>query len=298
MPLIPKNTVFEMLVSAWPVPHLKPRWLKLCSGMLGIRGYGYLKHRQIGAYRLRLDPGDDNDRHYYFGTTGHANTHLAFRLLRPGDCVIDVGANVGHFSAVCAEVVGMNGHVHAVEANPFLYNRLQETVSEVPDGPIQAHHAAMWSSDCQMTFHVATNSGWSSLVENATFQKAESVSVQAVTLDEFVSRENIFHVRLLKLDIEGAETDALLGAQECLASQMIDCVFLEVEPHRLKAFGRTGSDIASLMDQYTYTPAAFIKGDEIQQITEATRVPGSFNGDYLYVRRLLYKTVIELLFGE
>lgn len=297
MPLTTKHAVFEMLVSTWPVPHLKPRWLRLCSEILQIRGYGYLKSRRVGAYRLRLDPGDDNDRHYYFGTTGHANARLAHRLLRSGDCVIDVGANVGHFSAVCAELVGMNGQVHSVEASPFLFNRLQECVSEVHDGPIHVHHAAVWSSKGQMTFHVATNSGWSSLLENATFQTAESVTVSAVTLDEFVSRENILHVRLLKLDIEGAEMDALLGAQECLARKIIDLVLLEAEPHRLKAFGRTGSEIATLMEQCKYVPAAFIEGDEIERVTDDKRVPGSFNGDYLYVRRSLYEDVVEVLFG-
>lgn len=53
------------------------------------------------------------------------------RLLSPVDCVMDVGANVGHFSAVFARFVGWGGFVHAFEADPDLFLRLQQLMSDV-----------------------------------------------------------------------------------------------------------------------------------------------------------------------
>lgn len=210
--------------------------------------------------------------------------------------MIDVGANVGYFSAVCAQFVGRLGSVHAIEANPSLFLRLQQVVSDIPDGPIRVHHFAIWRASCVIAFNVATNSGWSSLIQNDTFKTADIVEVPALTLDEFMQREKTKHVRVLKIDIEGAETDALLGSRTCLKDKVVDAILLEASPHRLKAFGRNGSDITDLMDEHGYVPVCCIDSERIIPVTEARRVPGAFNCDYLYVREQLYVDVLASVF--
>jgi len=110
-----RQTLYEMLFSAWPVGiRGKTRWLNLLTTMLGIEPYRRLKFRQVGRYRLRLDPGDRNDRYYYFGMVGHAYERILRALLREGDTVVDVGANVGNFAAISASVVGETGKVWAL----------------------------------------------------------------------------------------------------------------------------------------------------------------------------------------
>ena len=106
------------------------------DGRVRIGPYGFLKFKPVGRYRFRLDPGDRNDRYYYFGMVGHAyDPHPRTLLLREGDTVIDVGANVGNFSAVCAAVVGDAGKVHAIEANPVLVDRLADDGGGRPGRP-------------------------------------------------------------------------------------------------------------------------------------------------------------------
>jgi len=170
--------------------------------------------------------------------------------------------------------------------------------ADAPAGPIRVRHAAVWSSNGSMEFHVATETGWSSLRENATFQKDRSVVVDTITLDHFASKENLSRVVLLKLDIEGAETDALLGAKECMGKGMFDHILLEAEPQRLAAFGRSGQAIATLMEQYRFEPVAMIREDRLQKVSKRERVPGAFNGDYLYSRRPLVGQTIQALFRE
>lgn len=292
-----RQALYEMLFSAWPVGiRGKTRWLNLLTTVLGIEPYGRLKFRQVGRYRLRLDPGDRNDRYYYFRMVGHAYARILRALLKEGDTVVDVGTNVGNFAAISAGVVGEAGEVWAIEPNPALYERLSAMAADVPAGPIRVCHAAVWSSNGSMEFHVATETGWSSLRGNATFEKDRSVVVDTVTLDYFTSKENLSRVALLKLDIEGAETDALLGAKECMGKGVFDHVLLEAEPHRLAAFGRSGQEIATLMEQYGFEPIAIIREDRLQTVSERDRVPGAFNGDYLYCRRPLVDTTLEALF--
>jgi FkbM family methyltransferase len=217
---------------------------------------------------------------------GRAYTRVATALLQEGDTVIDVGGNVGHFSAVCAAVVGDAGTVHVIEANPTLCDRLRDMADEVPGGPVVVHGCAVWSRSGVTEFHVATETGWSSLVENPTFETACTMVVETTTIDDFVHKERISEVRLLKLDIEGAETDALLGAKESLGRGLFEWILLEAEPQRLRAFGRNGEEISSLMERNGYAPVAVVREDRLMPVDEAIRIPGTFNGDYLYRRRL------------
>jgi FkbM family methyltransferase len=294
-----REALYEVLFSAWPVGlRGKTRWLNLLTTVLGIEPYGRLKFRQVGRYRLRLDPGDRNDRYYYFGMAGHAYDRILRVLLKEGDTVVDVGANVGNFAAISACVVGETGRVWAIEPNPILYERLSIMAADVPAGPIRVRHAAVWSSNGSMKFHVATETGWSSLRENATFEKDHSVIVDTTTLDHFASQENLSRVALLKLDIEGAETDALLGAKESMGKGVFDHILLEAEPQRLAAFGRSGQEIATLMERYGFEPVAIIREDRLQTVSERKRAPGTFNEDYLYCRRPLVGTTTEALFSE
>lgn len=290
-----RQTLYEILVPLWPFRRGQTRWLNLVARVLGIRAYGFLKQKRVGDYKLRLDPGDPNDLHYYFQKVGAGYSFLMERLLMPGDCVIDVGANVGYFSAVCAQRVGFEGKVHAIEASPFLFERLRQCVAEVAGGPIRVYHSAVWRSSGAVSFNVASNSGWSALRENATFETLATVQVPAITLDDFVLREDIQRVRVLKLDIEGAETDALMGAPTLLKSGIVDYIMVEAEPNRLKAFGHTGQDLAYLLEQNGYRPVCMIENDAVIPLTEDRRIPGSSNCDYLYAQDKLYQSTVTLL---
>ncbi|MCK9401164.1 MAG: hypothetical protein M0Q51_14380 [Bacteroidales bacterium] len=104
-----KQTLYENLIPLWPIKRGKTRWLNLVTGVLGIQAYGFLKKKQVGDYALRLDPGDLNDRIYYFKMVGAGYLFLMERLLRRGDCVIDVGVSVVYFSASCALRVHSEG---------------------------------------------------------------------------------------------------------------------------------------------------------------------------------------------
>jgi len=291
-----KNFLYETLIPLWPIQKGQTRWLNLVTKMLQIKPYGFLKQKVVGQCKLLLDPGDKNDLLYYFGMYGEAPLHLLRTLIRSGDCCLDIGANVGLYSAMLGKLVGKHGHIHALEADPTLFDRLKRSASEVFDGPVKVYHYGVTrTSGENALFFVSTTSGWSSFKENDTFETARGVSVPTITIDEFVMKEGISHIRLIKMDIEGGETDAILGSQASLGKGLIDLVLLEAEPHRMKSFGYTGLEIAELMKRHEYEPVALVKDDKIHAVSDATRIPGSFNGDYLYCRKHLSGEVLDCI---
>lgn len=275
---------YEVLVKAWPLPRGDIRWMELVRRKLRVPPYARLKRLPVGRYRLLLDPADFNDAFYYFKLAQGQNATLIRHLLSPGDCVVDAGANVGHFAAVCADAVGPSGQVHAIEPNPDLTRRLQTMASEVPDGPLRVHPVALWSSTGRITFHQATVSGWSSLNLNYTFEPKADLEVEALSLDDFVARLAVDRIQLLKLDLEGAETDVLLAARSTLESGKVRTVMVEAEPHRLKAFGHGGREIPDLMEGSGYRAVAYVAGRHIGPVPPGQEIPESFSGDIVYVR--------------
>src|SRR5262249_22224617 len=124
-----------------------------------------------------------------------------------------------------------------------------------------------------------------------------AVEVPAITLDEFVQRQDIRSLRLLKLDIEGGEADALWGADQILTQQLAQFFLIETERHRLRSFGRTASEIAQRMTERGYLPVCLIDSDRIVPVDERHPVPTSFYGDTLYVTTSELARARELIFG-
>lgn len=290
--------LYEYLVRLWPVRKGKSRWMAFIYNIFRICPYGVFKTMIVGNYQLRLDPGDPNDRCYYFSIAGYGYSKLMSKILRKGDNVIDVGANVGHFSTVCAKLVGERGKVYALEANPILYERLHDMIYKYPQGPLQVFHAAVWKDAGAVPFHIATNSGWSSVVKNNTFQESRSVEVPSWTLDDFARMKAIHHIRILKLDIEGAETDALLGASAFLNQGITDAILFEAEHFRLKAYGKKFSEIVSLMNAHRYEAVCALQGDKIIPISDQAQFKEPFNGDYLYVRKSIASSFLKDIFNK
>ena len=85
---------------------------------------------ELGGFRLTLDFSDSIQRQIYFGLYDQPETALLGRLLRPGDVFLDVGANVGYYSLIASQNVGLKGQVHAFEPIAKNVRTLTRTIAE------------------------------------------------------------------------------------------------------------------------------------------------------------------------
>jgi FkbM family methyltransferase len=144
--------------------------------------------------------------------------------LSPGDLVIDVGANLGYYSLLAAALVGSRGRVVAFEPNPSVRARLLEHVAlNAQQRVITVSDAALGARDAETTLYVparAAESGLASLqLTPALIDRMPSaVSVPLKRLDSCVSTAALGTARVLKIDVEGGETDVLAGATAWLSS--------------------------------------------------------------------------------
>lgn len=189
------------------------------------------------------------------------------RVLKPGDAFIDVGAHVGYFSVIAASIVGNNGEVHCFEPNRKVFELLKASIAFNELRNVHAHPVALWSKSGALVLITPRDSGFSYVRTNESRYNAPGDIVQAITLDQYASQSVKCQVKLIKLDVEGAEYHVLLGMQRILQSQS-PCLILEAQDWSLSRFGHNLADIFVLLGGYGYR-AFYLTGQPVRDVEEA-----------------------------
>jgi FkbM family methyltransferase len=163
------------------------------------------------------------------------------RFLRPGDLFIDVGANIGTYSVLAAEVgaevvaVEPNAdNAERVRANLALNGYAGELREVVLTDSVKTVH---FSTDRDSENHITADGG-----ENVT-------TMQGQRFDDIAAGRT---VRGSKIDVEGAEHQVLLGAQESLAAGRVQLLQLEWNDCSQRYYGESREALAALLAVHGY----------------------------------------------
>ncbi len=167
---------------------------------------------------LELDLQTEKD--YWLGVYEPNLQESIKELINPGWIVYDVGANIGYVSLLLAKAVASSGRVHAFEALPENYTRLQKNILlNSLQGVIFPVHAAVIDETKLVTFLVGPSNGMGKVSGSAGRQEVvyeQSVTVPGLSLDDFVYQQGYPEPNAVKMDIEGGEVLALPGMRRIL----------------------------------------------------------------------------------
>ncbi|MRS05669.1 FkbM family methyltransferase [bacterium] len=136
------------------------------------------------------------------------------KFLKPGDWSIDVGANVGHYSALISNLVGPNGRVIAFEPVPDTFALLSANTSRLPFKNVTLINSAV--SDCTSCMGMEIpnfESGLKNYYRAHLTADGGALSVLSLSVDSLCISNPI---RLIKIDAEGHEYQVLFGAQRTI----------------------------------------------------------------------------------
>lgn len=138
--------------------------------------------------------------------------------LRSGDCYYDVGAHTGFFSLIASRFVGPSGRIVAFEPDPQNAAALKANIAKNGLTQVAVVERAVWSSPGPVTFERAADSSnrTQGHVSPEAGARLDAISVCAVRLDDFLLSERYPAPRLVKMDVEGGEWEALQGARRLL----------------------------------------------------------------------------------
>jgi FkbM family methyltransferase len=168
-------------------------------------------------------------------------------IVRDGDVVWDVGANVGLVSiAVAVATRGQNVRVHAMEPNPLTAARARRNVAENNCDAVSLHELALGLTAGPALLHANPGAPQLDSTLAPLSPAANTFSVQMERADSLADTLRLAPT-VMKIDVEGAELDVLNGCDRLLRSGCLRDVFVEVHCTRLTTIGRHKDDVVSLL---------------------------------------------------
>ena len=157
-------------------------------------------------------------------------------MVKPGDVVLDCGANVGVFTRVALDRGARI--VVAIEPAPENLESLRRNFrQEIADGRVIVYPKGVWDKDDVLTLRRdPANTAADSFVILKD-KNESSIQVPLTTIDTLVAELKLDRVDYIKMDIEGAETNALAGARATLAKShpriSVSSYHLPTDPQRI-----------------------------------------------------------------
>jgi FkbM family methyltransferase len=168
----------------------------------------------LQGYRMYTDWS--RFRGLVYGTWEPDVVGVVVAAVKAGATAIDIGAHIGYYTLLLAKCVGPAGRVISFEPLPVNLALLRQNVQLNGLQQVQVQAQAVFSRNEELTITVpdhGPNSGEASVLP---VEGAKQLRVPATTLDSFCSSTAI-RPDFLKMDVEGAEYEVLLGAKETIA---------------------------------------------------------------------------------
>lgn len=146
------------------------------------------------------------------------STYLKCYTPRKGDFILDCGAHIGNCAVLFSRLVGKEGLVIALEPFEESFNNLQNRIQRLRRRNIIAINKGVWNNSGRLPLKVFSDPVFCKIVENinVTIKHKEYKQIDCVTIDDLVNELELKRLDMIKMDIEGAEIEALQGSENTL----------------------------------------------------------------------------------
>ena len=171
------------------------------------------------------------------------------QILKDGDTFLDIGSNEGFFAILASKLVGSSGRVISVEPQTRLQSVIFRNIYENNAYNVNVFQKAISDSVGMATLALSPdmNTGSSGIFQTTKYKNPTEMIPQT-TLSELLSLLNIDKVKLMKIDVEGFEYEAILGSKSIFEEGIIENIALELHPSILKKRGKLEADILDFLE--------------------------------------------------
>jgi FkbM family methyltransferase len=191
-----------------------------------------------------------------WGCFENAELRFVEKFLAPGMCVLDVGAHHGLYTLLASKRVGNDGKVIAFEPSPRERRLLARNLHLNSSSNTLIEPFALGNKPSKAKLYLVQGGedGCNSLRPPAVSASTQTEIVDVDSLDRYLEKAGIDKVDFVKLDVEGAEREVLLGAQGLLAasSRARPVILAEVQDLRTEPWGYPAQEILQILDHAGY----------------------------------------------
>lgn len=221
---------------------------------------------RTNGYALLVRANEEVGRAIHFvGNFETDETDFLRSVLRPDSVCIDIGANVGYFTMLMAQIA-TKGSVHAFEPLPLNAALLTASAELNRFENIRLNQSAVGAEDGTVRFAMAEDSAYSSIRDTNRKSLARMLTVPIVRLDSYVAQAGLHRIDVLKADVEGAEGLILAGATGLLGdpARRPRVMMIELYEPSLAIFETSIAQVMALLAGYGYAPHVIGSGGGLQ----------------------------------
>lgn len=207
--------------------------------------------------RWKLDLREGVDFSIYILGAFEPATIAAYRrLIKAGDMVLDIGANIGAHTLHLADAVGAHGKVIAFEPTAYAFAKLQANIALNAELAPRIDARQLMLLDQGAAAPAEIYSSWPLTGAEDVHalhrgQLKSTAGAMGITLDRVVQEMDLSHVDLIKLDVDGFECQVLRGAAETIR-RFHPPIVMEIAPHVLREQGESLESLVGLLSSHGY----------------------------------------------
>ena len=201
---------------------------------------------EVQGSKMFLDPGDSLDLSIN-GVYGELDTKIIREEIHEGDIVIDVGANIGYYTLIFAQLVGKSGKVIAFEPESKNFEILKKNI-EINNYDNVIVEQKIVSEKCgKMKLYVSDSDIVGHRIQQMKNLK-NFIEVESVTLDDYMEKLHLDKkVNFIKIDVEGAEPKVLEGSNKILEENDQLKIFTEFNREVVKKYDIEPKEMIDLL---------------------------------------------------
>ena len=186
------------------------------------------------------------------GSWEQLTTEMFKQVVKEGDVVVDLGANLGYYTLLAARLVGEKGKVYAFEPEPINYSLLLKNIElNGYDNIVAVQKAVSNVTGKVRLFLDSKDTGAHTIYQPGN--KREFIEVESVALDEFF-KDKEHQINVIKMDIEGAEMAALSGMGRIIRENKNLKIFVEFYfPGIVRSGGSPERFARKLLEDYHFS---------------------------------------------
>lgn len=168
-------------------------------------------------------------------------TKYIIEHIKPGHIAVDVGANIGYFTVLLANLVGRDGKVVAYEASGKNHRLLTENIQiNYLQEATLLRKKAVHSTEGEITFYACDkfSGNGSTVIHDAKYKELyefdhiHEEKVQTEKLD--ILKDEFEQIDFIKIDVEGGEYHVFLGMEKLLQEKKVNTIIFEMNKLRLQ----------------------------------------------------------------
>ncbi len=179
------------------------------------------------GFKILINPSRDVDTYFYINNFEKYTMEFFSNIITNNDIILDIGANIGIYSLLSASQIKNNISIYSFEPSDEIYNELIKNIELNGFQNIKCFNTAIGDYEGRIKLKMCKDHAYNTIEEISMRPIIEVVEKSITTISNFCNQNNIDHIDILKIDVEGAEYRVIKGAELYLIQRRAPIILCE-----------------------------------------------------------------------